>query len=136
MAKKKAGNGNDEPTFEAAMGELEAIVRRLEQGGGSLESALEDYSSAISLMKVCHQKLEVAERRVEILSGFDAKGNPISEAVEDLEDEDLEEKREARSARRSAADPNDPDSNRRTSAKKKPTVKKKKGSGGADSGLF
>jgi exodeoxyribonuclease VII small subunit len=89
------------PPFEVAMGELESIVRRLEHGGETLDQALEDYSIAIGLLKVCHRKLEQAERRVEILSGVDADGNPISEPVDEVE-ESMEEKRLSRSSKRTA----------------------------------
>lgn len=102
MAKKKtAADTGEEPTFEEALEELEIIVRRLEQGGGALEQALSDYSAAIGLLKSCHGKLESAERRVEILSGVDSQGNPITRSVTE-NDSSLEEKQQARSGRRSA----------------------------------
>lgn len=102
MAKKKTvADTGEEPTFEEALEELETIVRRLEQGGGALEQALGDYSTAISLLKSCHGRLESAERRVEILSGVDAQGNPITRRVTE-NDSSLEEKQQARSGRRSA----------------------------------
>lgn len=113
MAKKKtAAKTAPPPDFEKALQELETIVQRLEQGGGSLENALEDYSTAIGLMKLCHQKLEHAERRVEILSGVDAEGNPVVERLEDSETT-LEEKRQTRSSRRSSG------SSRQNSSRKK-----------------
>jgi exodeoxyribonuclease VII small subunit len=103
MAKKKAETPKTvEPTFEEALKELETIVRRLEQGGGPLESALDDYSQAIGLLKTCHQRLEKAERRVEMLSGVDAQGNPVTEPIQDQETS-LEEKQQTRSQRRSAS---------------------------------
>ena len=102
MAKKKAAaDTGEEPSFEDALEELETIVRRLEQGGGPLEQALSDYSTAIELLKSCHGRLESAERRVEILSGVDAQGNPITRSVTE-NDSSLEEKQQARSGRRSA----------------------------------
>ncbi|MEM7476983.1 MAG: exodeoxyribonuclease VII small subunit [Planctomycetota bacterium] len=101
--KKKNVEAEPEPEFEEALHELEAIVRRLEQGGGSLEKALEEYQSAIGLMKICHTKLAHAERRVEILSGVDADGNPVSEPLETSSQEgSLEEKQKSRSKKRSA----------------------------------
>jgi exodeoxyribonuclease VII small subunit len=103
MAKKRTAVGDtDEPTFEEAMASLEAIVRRLEQGGGPLEEALGDYSTAIGLLKTCNGRLENAERRVEILSGVDAQGNPVTRPIDDSEST-LEEKQQSRSNRRSAA---------------------------------
>ncbi len=104
MAKKKAAeaDGTSEPTFEEAMHELESIVRRLEQGGGPLEEALGDYSVAIGLLRSCNGRLQTAERRVEILSGVDAQGNPVTVPMDDRESS-LDEKQNSRSQRRSAA---------------------------------
>jgi len=68
------------------MEKLDAIVRRLEQGGSSLDEALGEYAEAIDLMKFCHKKLEKVERKIEILSGVDAEGNPSVEPLE-LDDE-------------------------------------------------
>ncbi len=102
MAKKRsAADESDTPTFEEAMESLEAIVRRLEQGGGPLDEALGDYATAIGLLKRCNARLENAERRIEILSGIDSQGNPVTRRVED-EESTLEEKQRSRSSRRSA----------------------------------
>ncbi|MEZ6135164.1 MAG: exodeoxyribonuclease VII small subunit [Pirellulaceae bacterium] len=89
------------PSFEASIEELELIVRRLELGGGALDEALSDYSKAIGLLKTCHARLEQAERKIEILSGVDAQGNPVTQPLDDNE-ASLEEKRGTRSDRRSA----------------------------------
>ena len=96
MVKKK---GPDEPVeFELALLELETIVRRLEQGGGPLEQALGDYAQAIELRKACHKRLELAERKIEVLSGIDAQGNPITREIDDAE-MSLEDKHESRERR-------------------------------------
>lgn len=100
MAKKKA-TASPELSFEEAMQDLEAIVRRLEHGGGDLEEALQEYSRAIELMKICHTQLDGAERRIEVLSGVDAEGNPITKPLEERK-ETLKEKQARRSTRRSA----------------------------------
>lgn len=102
MAKKlTAASEPRAVNFEEAIVELESIVRRLEQGGGALEQALEDYSTAIQLLKSCHQRLELAERKIELLSGVDAQGNPIAEVIEETEIS-LEQKQKSRSERRTA----------------------------------
>ncbi|QDV27193.1 Exodeoxyribonuclease 7 small subunit [Aureliella helgolandensis] len=106
MAKKsKAKQDSSEQfeglEFEEALASLESIVRRLEDGGSSLESSLEDYSQAVGLLKGCHQQLEQVERRIELLSGVDAQGNPISQAQADSTDS-LQQKQEGRSQRRTA----------------------------------
>jgi exodeoxyribonuclease VII small subunit len=53
--------------FETAIAELEAIVKRLEEGDLSLERSLELYERGIELSRYCHARLEEAERRIEIL---------------------------------------------------------------------
>lgn len=68
-----------ELAYEEAVAELERIVRRLEQGGSSLEEDLTDYGRAVELIKQCHSRLAVAERKVQLLSGVDAEGKPAVE---------------------------------------------------------
>ena len=58
---------SDSPDFETALKKLEDIVKRLENGELSLDSALELFEEGIKLSRFCHTKLEEAERRVEIL---------------------------------------------------------------------
>lgn len=88
--------------FEESIDELETIVRRLEQGGGALDDALADYSKAILLLKDCHSRLERAERCIEVLSGFDAQGNPITVRMEETE-ASLDQKQKSRGERRTAS---------------------------------
>jgi exodeoxyribonuclease VII small subunit len=54
--------------FEAAIAELEGIVRKLEEGELPLEQSLELYERGVRLSRFCHQRLEEAERRIEILT--------------------------------------------------------------------
>ena len=58
---------SDAPDFETALKRLEEIVRMLENGELSLDSALELFEEGVKLSRFCHTKLEQAERRVEIL---------------------------------------------------------------------
>jgi exodeoxyribonuclease VII small subunit len=55
------------PDFETALKRLEDIVKKLENGELSLDSALQLFEEGIKLSRFCHTKLEQAERRVEIL---------------------------------------------------------------------
>jgi exodeoxyribonuclease VII small subunit len=55
------------PDFEAALKRLEEIVKKLEGGELTLDSALELFEEGIQLSRLCHEKLGQAERRVEIL---------------------------------------------------------------------
>ena len=110
MAKKSSQSTKNEIPeeigFEESVEELESIVRRLEQGGGPLEEALEDYAKAINLLKSCHKRLDLAEKKVQVLSGFDAQGNPVTKPFDskslDADPQDLGAKQAARATRRSA----------------------------------
>ena len=103
MAKKKKAektNDAEAPQFEEALEKLEGIVRHLEEGHTPLSEALAHYEQGVKYLKHCHQLLENVERRIELLSGVDAEGHPISEPLDDQETS-LEEKQSTRSRRRS-----------------------------------
>ncbi len=53
--------------FEAAIAELETIVKKLEEGDLPLEKSLELYERGVQLSRFCHARLEEAERRIEVL---------------------------------------------------------------------
>jgi exodeoxyribonuclease VII small subunit len=54
--------------FEAAIAELEIVVKKLEEGDLSLEASLALYERGVTLSRFCHARLEEAERRIEILN--------------------------------------------------------------------
>jgi exodeoxyribonuclease VII small subunit len=54
--------------FEAAIAELETIVKKLEEGDLALEASLQLYERGVQLSRFCHAQLEQAERRIEILN--------------------------------------------------------------------
>ena len=54
--------------FEAAIAELETIVKKLEEGELALEQSLQLYERGVQLSRFCHARLEEAERRIEILN--------------------------------------------------------------------
>ena len=54
--------------FEAAIAELETIVKKLEEGELPLEKSLELYERGVQLSRFCHARLEDAEKRIEILN--------------------------------------------------------------------
>ena len=53
--------------FEAAMTELNQLIEKLEQGGGSLEESLTYFEKGISLTRQCQKALMDAEQKVQIL---------------------------------------------------------------------
>jgi len=63
---------SETPEFETALKKLEEIVKKLENGELSLDSALALFEEGIKLSRFCHAKLEEAERRVEILLKSDS----------------------------------------------------------------
>jgi len=59
---------NDKPkNFETSLEELERIVRELEQGELTLEKSLELFEQGVKLSRECQERLNQAERRIEIL---------------------------------------------------------------------
>jgi exodeoxyribonuclease VII small subunit len=95
----------DCPTFEEALENLEAIVHDLEEGQIGLAQALAQYEQGVKLLKQCFNLLEGAERKIELLSGFDPAGNPVAQAFDDESSMSRNEKGETRSRRPRAARP-------------------------------
>ena len=62
-------------TFESSLEELEQIVRELEQGELPLERSLELFEQGVKLSRECQDRLNQAERRIEILMR-DNQGRP------------------------------------------------------------
>ena len=83
-------------TFEASLKELEKIVRQLEDGDLPLEESLKLFESGVKLSRECQERLNQAERRIEVLL-TDEDGNPSLQAIEK---EDLREKSEPKIKRR------------------------------------
>ena len=69
---------DESPRFEAALKQLEEIVQRLEKGELPLEESLKLYEEGIRLSRLCHQKLEEAEGRIEMLMK-DARGELVAD---------------------------------------------------------
>jgi exodeoxyribonuclease VII small subunit len=91
-------------SFEHALQRLNAIVHELEDGQVGLAESLARYEEGIKLLKQCYGLLESAERRIELCTGIDADGNPVTEAFDDsAATASLEDKAQARGRRRSQA---------------------------------
>jgi len=54
-------------TFEASLAALEQIVRELERGELPLERSLELFEQGVRLSRECQERLQAAERRIEVL---------------------------------------------------------------------
>ncbi len=74
-------------TFEEAMVQLEEIVRLLESGELGLEESLERFQLGMRLVRLCSQKLDEAEKRIDVLveredGGFELAPLAIEETGE------------------------------------------------------
>ena len=58
----------EEIKFEKAMEKLEKIVSELEAGEIALEDALKKYEEGVKLSRICQEKLNQAEKKIEILT--------------------------------------------------------------------
>lgn len=77
MAKTK-----NDATFEQDLEALEAIVGALEEGGLSLDDALKQFESGITLARRCEKALSEAEKKIEILvknADGDLEAQPFDE---------------------------------------------------------
>lgn len=59
--------GDKEADFETALEKLQKIVEDLEKGGLSLDNTLSEFSKGMKLLKYCHQKLDKAESKIELM---------------------------------------------------------------------
>ena len=75
MAKEQPEPTAREQSFETAIERLESIVEAMESDKMPLEELLVRYEEGIQLVKTCQQKLEAAERRIEVITRG-ARGKP------------------------------------------------------------
>jgi len=72
--------------FEEALPELESIVKKLEEGDLSLDESLRLFEEGVRLSRYCNQKLEEAEKKIEILmknEKGDLEKRPFNEVVKE-----------------------------------------------------
>jgi exodeoxyribonuclease VII small subunit len=69
-------------SFESSLMSLEKIVRELERGDLALERSLELFEEGVRLSRECQERLNSAERRIEILL-HDNEGQPIISAFDE-----------------------------------------------------
>lgn len=70
-AVKKTANqrpGADGPSFEQAIQRLEKIVADMESAELPLEDVLKKYEEGTRLVRLCSQKLDEAEKKIELLT--------------------------------------------------------------------
>ena len=71
-----------QPTFDAGLEHLEALVRQLESGTLGLEEALTRFEEGVQLSQVLQKQLAEAQRKVELLKaglGGEYRAEPLDE---------------------------------------------------------
>ena len=70
--------------FEVSLEKLEKIVHRLEEGNLPLEDSLKAFEDGMHLAKLCEERLNEAQKKIEILmKDQDGKKTPRNFEVED-----------------------------------------------------
>ena len=69
-------------TFETQLGALEKVVRDLERGDLPLEESLKLFEEGVRLSRECQERLNQAERRIEVLLR-DSEGRPVLSAFDE-----------------------------------------------------
>ncbi len=91
MEKKQGSKAK--ASFEGALKELEKIAQRLEEGNLGLDDSIAEFERGTRLARFCHEKLEEAERKIEILQKGDKgsvekKGIRVKENTGEIEDDE------------------------------------------------
>ena len=69
-------------TFEESIIRLEEILKQLEGDKVDLKTALSQYEEGVRLLKNCHEILESARQKIDILRGVGADGEPVVEPLD------------------------------------------------------
>jgi exodeoxyribonuclease VII small subunit len=57
-----------ETSIEKSLGRLDNIVEEIEQTTPPLETLIERYEEGMKLLQICREKLDAAEKRIEIIT--------------------------------------------------------------------
>ena len=86
--REQTKNTNAPASFEAQLATLERIVRELERGDLPLEQSLDLFEQGVRLSRECQERLNEAERRIEVLlRGPDGAGLVAPFGAEELDEE-------------------------------------------------
>ncbi len=69
----------EKPGFEETMRQLEAVVRKLESGEGTLDEMIRLYESGMGLVKECNARLDEYEAKIVRLTGTEEKNEQQAE---------------------------------------------------------
>ena len=78
-------------TFEVQLAALEKVVRELERGDLPLEESLKLFEDGVRLSRECQERLNQAERRIEVLLR-DGEGRPVLSAFDEEDANDFTRK--------------------------------------------
>lgn len=68
MKKEGRGGRKKQEAFEDALKRLEEIVQQMESGDLTLEASLKLFEEGVRLTRVCSQRLDEAEKKIELLT--------------------------------------------------------------------
>lgn len=68
MEENKSQRAEEGLRFEEVLARFEQIVHRLEEGNLSLDESLNLFEQGVKLSKICSQRLNEAQRRIEVLT--------------------------------------------------------------------
>ena len=66
----------------------------------SLDDSLEQFESGVGLLRRCYQTLEAAEQKIELLTGIDKEGNPITKPFDATATFDAPAKKKSRKTKK------------------------------------
>lgn len=71
-------------SYEEALAELEAVVKKLENGDLTLEQSIEYFQKGVELTKYCNKMLDETERKITVLIE-NAKGEATEQELPGIE---------------------------------------------------
>jgi exodeoxyribonuclease VII small subunit len=82
VSKSSKNDAESEGSIESSLGRLEAIVEEIETTPPPLETMIERYEEGMKLLQVCREKLDTAEKRIEIITRS-GRGEAVLEPFEE-----------------------------------------------------
>ena len=67
MSPPQKSGSKMEDSIESSLGRLEEIVGEIEKSPPPLETLIERYEEGMGLLRICREKLDAAEKRIEII---------------------------------------------------------------------
>jgi len=68
VSKTTKTDSDTETSIEKSLGRLEDIVEEIEETPPPLETLIERYEEGMKLLQICRDKLDAAEKRIEIIT--------------------------------------------------------------------